>query len=681
MQPDHQTALFFFLQEEEYLTKLVRLKLTERKNTKIVSCKTRGQPLVLYRVRVARQGKTSSSVKTPTKKVRSKILRDITTVIAGPREEDAVEQTAVNLKTLSEEKRAAVLKYAACHQVSISAKTATQMRAKLLLSWAKQRTFRKFAKDEQIKFPSERQERKFQKKAMMGEVGVKEVAVYFFNKRQDRQTIQKTPMAHVENLTTFVTNLLDSYEEKEELIWPGSIPKDEIWLKIGGDHGGGSFKLALQLANIKNPNSSMSTHLIQLLECKDSVHNLQRVLCPMNEQIKALESLTWKNKRIRVILCGDYDFELKMFGISGAQSSFPCLWCQASREEIQMQPIDRERLNIPSRSLASLRRDNKNFVKAGCHKEQAKQYHNVTTQPIWDINLDNVTPPYLHILLGIVKKHHDLLEDRCHNLDKQLALAIAREGGILNKDALTSINPDFKRAVKKVQTLIGQHKTRWLEKLKTVTVFEKQSGPITANLEKILAKHRIVPQAFHSGAFIGNHCNKYLDTDVFVELMDSIVVEAYRLTDDHEVHNLAQDTRDTFVVLNDLFSRVHRLISHSKPIAHSQLPEIETAISEYMMFFRMRFGHTTRVIPKQHILEAHCVSWIKKTGFGMALLGEQGCEQLHATVNQLKRRAWGLKRKADSLVTQMTESLIRTSPVLLDTPKKDKTPANKKNRK
>ena len=45
----------------------------------------------------------------------------------------------------------------------------------------------------------------------------------------------------------------------------------------------------------------------------------------------------------------------------------------------------------------------------------------------------------------------------------------------------------------------------------------------------------------------------------------------------------------------------------------------------YMTFYRARFPEV-RIIPKQHILEAHCVRWIRRWGFGLALHGEQGGE-------------------------------------------------------
>ena len=38
-----------------------------------------------------------------------------------------------------------------------------------------------------------------------------------------------------------------------------------------------------------------------------------------------------------------------------------------------------------------------------------------------------MVPPYIHILLGIIKKHHDLLEHACHTLDKQITSTLAKE--------------------------------------------------------------------------------------------------------------------------------------------------------------------------------------------------------------------------------------------------------------
>ena len=49
---------------------------------------------------------------------------------------------------------------------------------------------------------------------------------------------------------------------KNRLIWhDGMIPQDEIWVKIGGDKGGGSFKMSFQICNVSHPNSVENTCL------------------------------------------------------------------------------------------------------------------------------------------------------------------------------------------------------------------------------------------------------------------------------------------------------------------------------------------------------------------------------------------------------------------------------------
>ena len=35
--------------------------------------------------------------------------------------------------------------------------------------------------------------------------------------------------------------------------------RNEIHIKIGGDHGGGSFKISFQVANVENPNQKDNT--------------------------------------------------------------------------------------------------------------------------------------------------------------------------------------------------------------------------------------------------------------------------------------------------------------------------------------------------------------------------------------------------------------------------------------
>ena len=123
--------------------------------------------------------------------------------------------------------------------------------------------------------------------------------------------------------------------------------------------------------------------------------------------------------------------------------------------------------------------------------------------------------------------------------------------------------------------------------------------------------------------------------------------------------------------LNTLYARVHRLLSHKNPVKDDDTTDMKEAISAYMTFYR---GNCIQenVIPKQHILEKHCVEWVRSWGFGLALHGEQGGEEMHSSVNNLKRRAWGMRNSADKLRLLMKEQLTQTSPMLQDIPEKEK---------
>ena len=63
--------------------------------------------------------------------------------------------------------------------------------------------------------------------------------------------------------------------------------------------------------------------------------------------------------------------------------------------------------------------------------------------------------------------------------------------------------------------------------------------------------------------------------------------------------------------------------------------------------------------------------FIKQWGFGMALHGKQGGEQMHATVKKLKRRALGIMNDSGRLKVLTREQQIRASPMLENTFKEE----------
>lgn len=80
-----------------------------------------------------------------------------------------------------------------------------------------------------------------------------------------------------------------------DLIWhDGLIPDREIWLKIGGDKGGGSFKMAFELANLANPNATSNTVIFSMFAAPDTPHNLSLGLKGYVNTIENLNELKWR---------------------------------------------------------------------------------------------------------------------------------------------------------------------------------------------------------------------------------------------------------------------------------------------------------------------------------------------------------------------------------------------------
>lgn len=72
------------------------------------------------------------------------------------------------------------------------------------------------------------------------------------------------------------------------------IPSDEIWIKVGGDKGGGTFKMSFQIANIPSPNSTQNTVVFNLFQAPDSYSNIKLALQRYVPHVNQLQHLLWK---------------------------------------------------------------------------------------------------------------------------------------------------------------------------------------------------------------------------------------------------------------------------------------------------------------------------------------------------------------------------------------------------
>ena len=303
----------------------------------------------------------------------------------------------------------------------------------------------------------------------------------------------------------------------------------------------------------------------------------------------------------------------------------------------------------------------------------------------------HICPPYLHILLGIVKKQHDLLEAATHKIDLQIANDIAEQSTELgegvfdkfvkgrrvileqrqklihlkqqlndleNNDSIP-LNPLMKR-VKHLTHNIEQIEKKVAEKEKS-TKLDILSGPVTANLDAVLQANGIRVQAYHSRSFIGNHCNKYLQEDVYTALCDGIVTKAKKLSKNPLTINKAYSLAAEYRELCRRFAQVHTLVSHGRPVNPADVTGIQKRIDAYMGYFRRHFPEQS-VTPKMHMLEDHIVPWIEKWGVGMALHGEQGGEGIHKEFNRLHRVMAGIKDPLQQLLATMREHHVSCDP-------------------
>ncbi|XP_022782751.1 uncharacterized protein LOC111323624 [Stylophora pistillata] len=188
--------------------------------------------------------------------------------------------------------------------------------------------------------------------------------------------IREAEFGYVADLNQFIHLHLVENEKNGRLAWNNAIPENEVHLKLGGDAGGGSFKMAFQIANLRHPNSKTNTVVFAMFHAKDSWANLKTALMKYKEQVNTLKETTWGGKKKVVFLFGDYEFLCKTFGIAGASGKYPCLWCKINHEVMQVSCYKRE--HAEKRSLENIREDYDKFVADGSVTSRQKFYHNVT---------------------------------------------------------------------------------------------------------------------------------------------------------------------------------------------------------------------------------------------------------------------------------------------------------------
>ena len=626
--------------------------INEQGNT--FKVRTPGCPLTLQVIGKKRKidNKDASS---RTKRRRCQELEEHREVAVGARE-TLPKQLAREVDRLSRKEAGEFLANSDLHkEIKLPNDDVVAMQAHAGLSTTQMRKIKPFLKKNKVSFPEEKKQREL----------INDITSDFFEtctiSYKDKDDIDReVPVCYVKDIEKLVLERLDKLQNNEQLLANG-IPDGEIWVKFGGDHGKGSFKFCLQICNVKNPNSKSNAIVILKANVKDTYDTLFTLMTFVSDQIEKLNGLIWKGKKVRVFVCGDYDFYSKIYGIAGATGTHFCLWCDITLKQLQEQGGD---IDCTARTIDRINEQNNDYENIGmAQKNVMCNFENCVNRPMLKIEIDHVVPPYLHILLGIMKRHHELLEDSANYLDqllmkqeeqyttmaaqKQLATSLRDYGGNWQEAEKLKANKSFTasggRAKGLTEIEIKDSIDRYNEKLQSLqkTDLQDRQGPLAFPLDDIMKKEKVTVQPYHNRSYLGNDCHTYFTKKVYEKCTEHILTKVKELTTNPEILKEAHTLKTTYDDINSRFKTLHEKVAHSRPIDEGTVLQIDTDIQEYMKTFRQNFEG--KCLPKHHILEKHVAPWIAEWKFGLALQGESGLELCHQTLAVAERSARHLR--------------------------------------
>ena len=138
--------------------------------------------------------------------------------------------------------------------------------------------------------------------------------------------ISLKPMVRFADLPELVHHHLNEHKKAGTPCWHRKKHEAEMWIKLGGDHGCGSFKLSFQIGNVKQPNSVKNQyHFWNLLQriLQQSCHCFA-ALCRSGGAVKNRKLAGQESESH---LFGDYGLLHSCYGLSGPSGARPCLFC------------------------------------------------------------------------------------------------------------------------------------------------------------------------------------------------------------------------------------------------------------------------------------------------------------------------------------------------------------------
>ena len=659
---------------EKMISHVMAIKMQQSSlPNKSIELKTRGpQPVTLVPIVVPRKESTVASVRT--RQSRSRQSKDMIKMISGNTEESFLKQTSLIVKSFDQVSREKVMSDIKV-KINIPDEHTAAMKANLGITWYLMRQIRLWLGTFQIKMPSEAKTRDLSKE-WIGE-GIRSEHAPLFVKGK----VESRAWCYIYNLVCHVMKRLSDHDDGNLLVQHPFISDNEIVIKIGGDHSGKSFKMSYQIGNVDNPNRSSNTVLFSICDGKDNLPNLRMCLDRFRAHVDKLLNLTWSEKVFRVFMFGDYAFLCYMYGLSGANAVYPCLWCLCSKEEMQISSFLRE--TSEKRTLENLKEHYIQFCIKGVKKGLAKTVYNVIDIPFFNIPIDQVCIPGVHLTLGIYLKMFNMFEAFCLDVDMKIGVDVEQIKAIKvlqnelddlhgRRDSLQEElnwflvsdgrNVDEDAYIMKMKHIDDnvEQKEKQISTL-TKEMTEATVGPCVSSLDGILKSMGVERQAYHSNSFIGNDCHLPLKSENVTKLCYSILDIVRELEKDNELLIEAGKSCEQFEILFNKYGCSHIVFNSARHLDDDDIDLLSADIKSFMDYLRYNWPEQ-RITPKLHILEDHVVDFVRKWKVGIGFYGEPGGESIHNAVNKSRRTYSTVQRDTDRLECMMKQQLLSCHP-------------------
>ena len=180
---------------------------------------------------------------------RSRMIEQNQQLVCGGPQASVAQQSSV-LRRMPDHERQAALQDAGIIPTTPGAGSTLALKADLHMPWYQLRKLKVWLNDFGLHLESERVMRRQLQDQMPFNI-VAENAPFKVS-----GAITLRPMVTIPDLVGTVHHYLARLQATNQLYWhDGAIPDDELWVKVGGDHGGQSFKMSLEIVNVKHPNA------------------------------------------------------------------------------------------------------------------------------------------------------------------------------------------------------------------------------------------------------------------------------------------------------------------------------------------------------------------------------------------------------------------------------------------